>query len=123
MSLQALSVLTQPISPLGQPPKGIDWITYFKSIGRGVKDIGEINVSTVEALKKGSLLSSSPTLPHYLCFHVVNKCAPHLSNAFVNTHFEFHEKVLSGTTEIRYINIYTYICIFTYTCMYIYIYK
>jgi putative endopeptidase len=40
-------------------------------------------------------------MSHYLCFHAVNMCAPHLSDAFVNTHFEFHEKVLSGTTEIR----------------------
>jgi hypothetical protein len=40
MSVQSLSVLTQP--PLlwpaylatGQPPKGIDWVKYFKSIGR-----------------------------------------------------------------------------------------
>jgi predicted metalloendopeptidase len=73
----------------------------YESIGTSAEDIGEINVSTVEALKKASLLSSSQTMPHYLCFHAVNMCAPHLSDAFVTTHFEFHEKVLSGTTEIR----------------------
>jgi hypothetical protein len=70
-------------------------------IGSSEDKIGDVNVSAKEALKKASLLSGSAAFSDYLCFHTVNTHAPHLCNKFVEAHFDFHETVLKGTTEIR----------------------
>ena len=107
MSLTELEKLTQPellwsnYLSTGKPSVGIEWKKYFDLIGKSDSLMGDVNVSTIEALKKASNLCSSSTLPDYLTFHAINSCAQHLSSHFVTAHFEFHEKVLKGTTEIR----------------------
>ena len=109
MSIPLLSILTQPeltyavYLTTGKAPKGFDWQKYFTLIGKSEEQMGEVNVSCVDAMKRVSEISSSPALPHYLCFHAGNSCAAHLSGAFVNAHFEFHDKVLKGTVEIRFV--------------------
>ena len=109
MSISSLSILTQPdltypvYLTTGKAPTGFDWQKYFTLIGKNEEHMGEVNVSCVDAMKRVSVISSSPALPHYLCFHAGNSCAAHLSSAFVNAHFDFHDKVLKGTLEIRYV--------------------
>ena len=76
-----------------------DWRKYFELIGKGPSEVGEINVATVEAIKGFPPLLESPTLTHYLVFHVVSNFAPHLSTPFSVAHFEFYQKYLEGTQE------------------------
>ena len=108
MSISHLATITQPdityaqYLTTGVAQKGFDWKKYFALIGRDEVAMGDVNAACVDALKKASLLSASPALPHYLCFHSVNSSAQHLSSEFVNAHFNFHDKELKGTTEIRY---------------------
>jgi putative endopeptidase len=85
----------------GKAGTGFDFQRYFELIGRNEEQMGEINVSCVDAIKKASAVSSSPAFAHYLCFHAVDSSAPHLSREFVNAHFAFHDKELKGTTDIR----------------------
>ena len=107
MSITELVTLTQPellwanYLSSGKPSVGIEWKKYFSLIGKSAELMGDVNVSTIDALKQASFLASSSTLPDYLAFHAVNSCAQHLSSHFVNAHFEFHETVLKGTNEIR----------------------
>jgi predicted metalloendopeptidase len=108
MSISHLATITQPdityaqYLTTGVAEKGFDWKKYFALIGRDETAMGDVNAACVDALKKASVLSASPSLPHYLCFHAVNSSAQHLSSEFVNAHFNFHDKELKGTTEIRY---------------------
>ena len=107
MSISELCKITTPALTwssylsTGKETPGIDWIKYFEMIGRNAQLLGDINLSTIDALKKASELISSPVLTDYLTFHTVNCSAQHLSSQFVNAYFEFHEKELKGTLEIR----------------------
>jgi putative endopeptidase len=78
-----------------------DWVAYFALIGKPVESLGEINVSAVQALTQFHMLLDDPALKLYLLFHVLNSFAPHLSQTFVQAHFQFHEKELKGTAEIQ----------------------
>ena len=51
-----------------------NWKDYFNYIGKSVEDLGEINVSAVNAIKsiKG-LLNETKYLEEYLLFHCVNR--------------------------------------------------
>lgn len=78
---------------------------YFEAATtKKVADLGDINVRNVEALKKVGEVASSvdaSTLASYLRWHVVKSCAPYLSKAFVQTLFDFYEKTLMGTQEMK----------------------
>ena len=41
--------------------------------GKPEDELGYVNVSTVDAIKRVLELMSSPALPHYLAFHVANE--------------------------------------------------
>ena len=98
MSIAHLAKITQPeitysgYLTTGTAPKGFEWQKYFSLLGKDEESMGDINAACVDALKKASLLSKSPSLPHYLCFHAVNSSAQHLSGEFVTAHFNFHDK-------------------------------
>ena len=58
----------------------------------------------VKALKRVAEVASSAdaaTLLAYFRWLAVSSCAPYLSSPFVSAHFEFYEKVLQGTQEIK----------------------
>ena len=58
----------------------------------------------VKALKRVAEVASSAdaaTLRAYFRWLAVSSCAPYLSSPFVSAHFEFYEKVLQGTQEIK----------------------
>jgi len=82
-----------------------DFGTYFQSVtGKGVEEIGDLCLRNVKALKRAAEVASSTdssTLCAYFRWLSVASCAPYLSSPFVNAHFDFYEKTLSGTTEIK----------------------
>lgn len=91
--------LTKGADSLG--PITFDWKTYFSSVGKPATALGVVNVAMMEAVKFFPSLLDSTVLEHYLRFHVINSYAPHLSSAFVDAHFSFHEKEMKGTVEQR----------------------
>jgi len=84
----------------------LDLARYFDLVGKPVSELGDINVACVEAIKKASTVCfDSDSLPsilqHYLTFHIGLKNCKHLPKAFNELHFEFYEKFLQGTMEIK----------------------
>lgn len=79
------------------------WDAYL-DFSTNNKELGEINVRQPEALKMVALLATTvepETLRNYLRFHVIKSYSPYLSSKYVNENFEFYEKTLSGTNEIK----------------------
>jgi putative endopeptidase len=75
----------------------VSWDEYFSSVGRASSELGDINVSMIKALQQINDTINHPSFYHYLVFHCLNSYAPHLPAAFVDVHFNFHEKELKGT--------------------------
>lgn len=94
-----------------QPPSAddfhsrFDWEEYFNLIGKCKGNLGDINVATIGGIEKAFELlcvSDGPNLQHYLIFHTVLSFSDcHLPTAFKEAHFEFYEKVLKGTSEMK----------------------
>jgi len=83
-----------------------DFSAYFQSVtgGMSVEEIGDLCLRNVKALKRAAEVASntdSSTLCAYFRWLSVASCAPYLSSPFVNAHFDFYEKTLSGTSEIK----------------------
>ena len=79
---------------------GMDWDVFFQSAGlRGVENVKVWQTDAISGL--ASLVGSEPleTWKDYLAFHAVDRGAPWLSKAFVDQHFAFHGKALSGTPQ------------------------
>lgn len=69
-----------------------------------IDDVGDINVRNTKAVAKAAEVASTveqDTLMAYLKSRVLASCAPYLSSVFVTEHFNFFEKTLTGTTEIK----------------------
>jgi putative endopeptidase len=84
------------------PPHEFSWKSYFNHLTS--RDLGEMNVSTVEAIKAAvEVINFTPIdeLVPYLVFHVVLHFSAHLSKEFTSLHFEFFEKTLKGTQELK----------------------
>jgi putative endopeptidase len=83
-----------------------DFASYFlTATGKTTTDeLGDLNLRNVKALECAANVAStadSETLQAYLTWTAVRSCAPYLSKAFVDQHFEFYEKTLMGTQEIK----------------------
>ena len=83
-----------------------DFVSYFEGAtgGKTLNDIGDINLRNVKAIQKmAEVVPSVDTdvLLAYLRWHAVCSCAPYLTKQFVTAHFEFFEKTLQGTDEIK----------------------
>jgi putative endopeptidase len=114
-SLAALDRLCSP--PLdwgrylafGSNPKSGEflWKDYFHHLTSQEKEqqpLGDMNLSTVTAITTAlQIIHSSPLdeLVPYLIFQTVTRYCPHLSTDFIQLHFEFFEKVLKGTQELK----------------------
>jgi putative endopeptidase len=80
----------------------VDFNTFFVSLGKA--DVGEINVRNIESIKKIATVISSidgELIVHYLKWHAVSKLASTLPKAFVEEDFNFFQKTLSGTQELK----------------------
>jgi putative endopeptidase len=79
-----------------------NWSDYFKTIN--LVDPGEINVHQPEFFKAANDLFRSASLDDwkaYLRWHLVDATAPYLSKDFVDEDFDFKERVLRGTQQIK----------------------
>jgi len=82
-----------------------DFESYFKAAtGKSTEEIGDANIRNLSALECATDLASSvdaDVLEQYLRFRSVASCAEYMSKAFVMQSFDFNEKTLSGTEEIK----------------------
>lgn len=83
-----------------------DFVSYFEAAtnGKKIDQIGDINLRNVKALQKVAEVAPSvetDVLLAYFCWHAVCSCAKYLPKPFVNAHFEFYEKALQGTDELK----------------------
>jgi putative endopeptidase len=66
---------------------------------------GPVNVRNTSALAEAERIVTSMDDPEdlrcWLHFKCVSSCAPYLSEPFVQEHFDFHERKLSGTEQIK----------------------
>jgi putative endopeptidase len=79
-----------------------NWSDYFKTIN--LVDPGEVNVHQPEFFKAANGLFKSASLDDwkaYLRWHLINAAAPDLSKDFVDEDFDFKERVLRGTQQIK----------------------
>jgi putative endopeptidase len=80
-----------------------DFAAYFEGCA-GLVELGDINVRHTEALQRTAEIASTvnvETLRNYLRWTAIRSCAPYLSEDFVNENFDFYERVLTGTEEIK----------------------
>lgn len=78
---------------------------YFSgSTSQGIEHLGDVNVRNVKALERAAAVASAlevEDLKAYLQWSAVTSCAPYLSEPFVQANFDFYEKTLSGTNELK----------------------
>ena len=86
---------------------GFDFASYFAAATGGAKsaeELGKINVRNTKAIEKMAEVATSAdgeVVHQYLRWHAVNKFAAYLSKPFVDADFNFYEKELAGTAEIK----------------------
>lgn len=82
-----------------------DFASYFVgATGMSAEELGDINVRNTEALKRVAEVASTiepEVLSNYLRWASVKSCAPYMSKAFVDENFDFYERTLSGTEEMK----------------------
>lgn len=70
----------------------------------GLDDIGDLNVRHTAALQRVAEIATTvdeQVLRNYLRWSAVRSCAPYMAKAFVDENFDFYEKTLTGTQEIK----------------------
>jgi len=79
----------------------VNWIQYFEFIGKSEVMMGDINVTSLNAIKSIPTLVNkyASTLSDYLLYHSINSFADHLPNVFSDAKFNFFEKELKGTLQ------------------------
>ena len=81
---------------------GLDWQAFFAAAGLANRHSFVVwQPSAVSGLS--ALAASEPldTWKDYLRFHTLERASPFLPKAFVEEHFDFHGRVLSGTPQLR----------------------
>jgi len=81
-----------------------DFASYFAAAAKSAEELGRINVRNTKAIAKVAEVVSTvekDVMHQYLRWHAVNKFAAYLSTPFVNADFNFFEKELAGTAEIK----------------------
>jgi len=79
-----------------------NWSDYFKKIN--LVEPGDINVHQPEFFKAANDLFESIPLDDwkaYLRWHLIEAAAPYLSKDFVDEEFDFNERTLRGTQQIK----------------------
>jgi putative endopeptidase len=81
-----------------------DFGAWFDAIGKPAVEVGEVNVQNVKAVRTAASMMASvepEILEHYLRWRTAKAWSGFLPKAFVDAQFEFYEKVLSGTQELK----------------------
>ena len=79
-----------------------DWNYYFEQVG--ANNLEDLNVSQIEPIKAAiQIIDKEPleNLKSYLNWIVIRSAAHYLSDDFVNTHFDFYGKTMTGSKENR----------------------
>jgi len=79
-----------------------NWSDYFKKIS--LVDPGDVNVQQPEFFKAANNLFRSTLIDDwkaYLRWHLINATASYLSTDFVNEEFDFNDRILRGTPQIK----------------------
>ncbi|MEZ4364316.1 MAG: M13 family metallopeptidase [Kofleriaceae bacterium] len=91
-----------PVANLDKLAPGVPWSKWLAAVGLGAQK--EINVSQPSAITGiAALVKSQPIAVwrDYLTLRLLSDTAPFLPKAFVDLHFDFFGKTLSGTPRIR----------------------
>jgi putative endopeptidase len=89
-------------SELAALSPGFNWSSYFEGVGAPRFDA--LNVVEPEFIKNMQAVLSAHSLDDwktYLRWHTVHAGVPALPTAFVNENFDFYNKTLQGTKELR----------------------
>ena len=79
-----------------------NWADYFKAIN--LNEPGDINVGQPDFFKAANAMFTKTSIDDwktYLRWHLIDDAAAELSKDFVNEDFNFNERVLRGTKEIK----------------------
>lgn len=90
------------IEDLQKTAPGFDWRLFFDEIG--MQNVNEVNIAQVKfAQKIGALIERRPADDWriFLTWKLYNATANYLSKDFVNEHFNFYSKILSGSKKIK----------------------
>ena len=88
------------VAKLSELTPTFPWATYFNAAG--TPDLTEINVMTPSFFASmEKILAETPmeTWKQFLRFELLDSSAPFLPAAFVDAHFELHDKTISGIPE------------------------
>jgi putative endopeptidase len=88
------------IAELQQTAPDIDWKKWLAAAGLG--KVKEVNVNQPTAIAGIAKLAASEPIAvwkDYLTLHLLSAAAPYLSKTFVDTHFDFYGKTLTGTPQ------------------------
>ncbi len=91
-----------PLAQLQKLAPAVAWTKWMAATGLASQT--EINVAQPSAIAGLAALVKSQPLAvwrDYLTLRLVSDAAPNLPKAFVETHFEFYGKVLTGTPQLR----------------------
>mmetsp|Transcript_12124 Transcript_12124/g.22699 ORF Transcript_12124/g.22699 Transcript_12124/m.22699 type:complete len:595 (-) Transcript_12124:36-1820(-) len=82
-----------------------DFHSFIKSAtGKSSDELGDINIRNLKALTTVSELIDTidpENMGQYLIWRAIRSCAKYMPRAFVMEDFEFNEKILAGTQEIK----------------------
>lgn len=90
------------VADLDKEVAPFEWTYYFEQVG--AKGIDSLNVSQIEPIRAAINIIDTESLSNlksYLNWIVIRSAANYLSDNFVNAHFEFYGKTMSGSKEIR----------------------
>ncbi|WP_187471204.1 M13 family metallopeptidase [Luteimonas viscosa] len=91
-----------PVADADKLTPNFSWTEFFEA--QGVEQPGTFSVSVPDYFREvDAMLADVPVdqWKSYLRFHVVDGASPYLSDAFVQQHYDFHNRTLSGQKELE----------------------
>lgn len=89
-------------SELAQKAPGLDWTAFLTAAGMNDQPrFGAWQASAITGISKLTASQPLPAWKDYLLFHAIENAAPFLSKAFVDEHFAFNGRAVSGTPRQR----------------------
>ncbi|WP_411288928.1 M13 family metallopeptidase [Phenylobacterium sp.] len=89
-------------SELARKAPGLDWDAFLAGAGMPAQQrFGAWQDTAIAGVSKLTASQPLQAWKDYLAFHAVERGAPYLSKAFVDEHFVFNGKTLSGTPQLR----------------------
>jgi len=90
------------VAQLQAKAPGVDWKLWLKGVGLEGQPAVNVNQPTAIATM-AKLVKSQPLAvwKDYMTLRLVDEAAPFLPKKFVDTSFEFHGKVLTGTPQLK----------------------